>query len=275
MKGWGLLLGMAALAALALGGWLLVVQLGRTGVALNVRDALSGAPVWGSTVRFGRWEARGFAPGTIRLLPVLPGRRTLVAEAPGFLPASEPVAVGLGRVTKAPTLSLVGYSIPGLRGFAISVRREARGLLVRLAPVDGAGRFIREFPCLDLRVIVRVSIQVERGEVATGPAPHPPKRGALLFEGVAGWRWNAQPEASYRYRAVVRSDQLSALPAPLVVVDVLAIVPDPRRIDAQELDRLAEELQGVRDAHELSAIERRYEGRVEIYRAVAWNVANS
>jgi len=268
-------MGMVALAALSLGGWFLSAQIGRTGVVVTVRDALSGAPVRDSSLRFERWAVQGFSAPSVTLIHLLPGWHTLSAVAPGYLPASERIAVGLGGVTSAPPLALVGYAIPGLKGFAIAAEREARGILVRLAPVDDSGRFIREFPCLDLRIVLRVSIQVEGASVATSPTAGSPERGALLFDGVASWRWDSSPGAAYRYRALVRSDQLSALPAPYVVVDALVVVPDPRRIGARELDRVADELQGISDPAAVAAIERQYEGRVEIYRAVEWNTVNS
>ncbi len=275
MKGWGLLAGMTALGALALGAWFFSLQTARTGIVITVRDALSGAPVWNSTVRLERWEVKSFAARSLRLTPMLPGRHLLLAKAPGYLPASERVAVKLGRVTSAAPLSLVGYEIPGLRGFSIAAERDARGLLVRLAPIGDAGRLIREFPCVDLRIILRVFIQVENGTVATAPTGALPDRGAPLFDGMAGWRWDSSPGSVFRYRALVRSDRLSSLPAPFAVVEALVLVPDPRKIGDSELDRAASELQAIDDRSEISAIERRYDGRIKIYRAVEWNVANS
>lgn len=280
MKGWGLLLGIVIVVLFGLAVGLLLPLLERTGVVVPVRDALSGAPVWDASIRVGRWDSLVYSKPASSFLSILPGRRTLVAEAPGYLPASERVVVTLGKVTDAPPVALTGYRIPGLRGFALSADREKGGLSIRLAPLDSGGRPIREFPCVDIRAVVRVFIQVDRGAVATEPrrpAPgrEPFERGAGLFDDVVSWTWNAEDGNPYRYRLFVPNERIASLPAPYVVVEALVLVPDLRRIGEGEVEAVARKLAANDSRSAVREIEQRYGGRLRLYDTVAWNVPNA
>ncbi len=239
-------------------------------LTFEVRDAASKSWVWNSTIRLQDRVIRGFYSTSFRFTHLRPGTFDLTVSAPDYQPASVHVRIGPGRRSTIAPLSLVGYEIPDFSRLVVTANRAARGLELELNPVDANGNLIEVFPCIDLRIAVRVSIELKGGTPALVPSAEGAERGTRLFEGKVDWTWNAAPDAVYRYSAVVPGIFPDA--APYLAVDYVVLVPDLRKISSQEVDSLMNEVLQIDDARSLSIYLRPYMDAVKMERGVLWNI---
>lgn len=238
--------------------------------SFEVRDAVSKSWVWDSTIRLENRVIRGFYSTSYRFTHLHPGTFDLTVSAPHYEPARVRVRVGFGRSTFTAPIYLVGYEIPDFSRFAVAANRGARGLELELAPADKGGHLIKVFPCMDLRIAVRVSVQLKGGAPAIAPVEEGAARGARIFEGKVGWTWNPAIDAVYRYTAAVAGIPPDA--GPYVVIDYVVIIPDPRKISAQEVGALVDGLVRINDVRALAVFLEPYRDRVRVESGSLWNV---
>lgn len=144
------------------------------GIAARVRDAHTDAPLAGARIvatAAGKAEVQtaATADGSIELVPLAPGSWTLLASAPGYVPARRIVAVEAGRAPRDITVRDVALALE--RGATIggtvrdSVGVRVRGAVVRAGEQttrsDEDGNFqLREVPTGDTQV------SAERGSIS-------------------------------------------------------------------------------------------------------------
>ena len=258
-----LLVGIAA-------GFLIFWARSQAVLTFEVRDAKSKSWVWDSTIRLQDRVIRGFYSTSFHFTHLRPGTFDLTVSAPHYEPASVRVRIRPGgRNTIAP-LSLVGYEIPDFSRLVVTANRSARGLEIEFNPVDAKGNLIEVFPCIDLKIAVRVSIELKGGASALVPSAEGAERGTRLYEGKVDWTWNAAPGAVYRYGAVVPGILPQA--APYVVVDYIVLVPDLRKISPREVDALMNGVLQMEDTRSLSAYLRPSMDKVKIESGALWNI---
>ncbi len=181
-------------------------------------------------------------------------------------------ACAFGRAAAAllPPFPWWATRYPAFRASLATANQAARGLELELNPLDASGNLIEVFPCIDLKVAVRVSIELKGGAAALAPSAGGAERGTKLFQGKVDWTWNPAPDAVYRYRAVVPG--ILPVPSPYVVVDYVVLVPDPRKISPREVDDLMNGLLQIDDPRLFSAYLGPYGDRVKMESGVLWNV---
>lgn len=239
-------------------------------LSFEVRDAASKSSVWDSTVRLQNRVIRGFCSTSYRFTHLRPGTFDLTVSAPHYEPASVRVRIRTGRTNTIAPISLVGYEIPDFSRLTVAAKRGARGLDLQMTAVDTAGDLIKVFPCIDVRIAVRVSVQLKGGAPALTPSKEGAERGTRLFRGKVDWTWNPAADAVYRYDAVVPGIPPDA--GPYVVVDYVVLIPDPRKISSQEVDALTSELLQINDARALGVSLRPYINKVKMESGTLWNI---
>ncbi len=268
----GLILIMAALvAALAVGLFFRWRGPAAT-LSFEVRDAASASWVWDSTIRLQDRFLRGFYATSFHFTHLRPGTFEMSVTAPNYQPASVRIRIRPGSNT-IPPVSLVGLEIPGFSRFTVSAGRGARGLELKLNPLNAQGDLIKAFPCIDVRIMASVSVQVKGGSPVLAPTAEGAERGTRLFQGEAAWTWDPAPDAVYRYDAV-----LSRIPpeaAPYLVIDYAVLIPDPRRISSQDVDGLVNGFLQLRDPGALAGYLRPYRDKVRLESGTVWNVRNA
>jgi len=239
-------------------------------LSFEVRDAASKSWVWNSTARLQNRVIRGFYSTSYRFTHLRPGTFDLTISAPHYEPASVRVRVRTGRTNTIAPISLVGYEIPDFSRLTVAANRGARGLELQITAVDATGDLIKVFPCIDLRIAVRVSVQLKGGSPALTPSKEGAERGTRLFQGKVDWTWNPATDAVYRYNAVVPGIPPDA--GPYVVVDYVVLIPDPRKISSGDVDAVTSELVQINDARALSAVLRPYMDKVKMESGSLWNI---
>lgn len=239
-------------------------------LSFEVRDAVSRSWVWDSTARLQNRVIRGFYSTSYSFTHLRPGTFDLTVSAPHYEPASVRVRIRAGRTNTIAPISLVGYEIPDFSRLTVASNRGARGLELHITAVDTSGNLIKVFPCLDLRITVRVSVQLKGGAPSLTPSKEGAERGARLFQGKVDWTWNPAPDAVYRYNAVVPG--ISPDAGPYVVVDYVVLIPNPRKISSPELEALTGEILQMNDERALADSLRPYMDKVKMESGSLWNI---
>lgn len=246
-----------------------------------VRDAVSKNWVWDATFRLqGRvirshfQSDRGPRPQVFTRLQ--PGTATLEISAPSYVPQTIPVTLRRGANRRPEPIELLGYEIPGLADWVIFEERAGNDLVQELRPVSAAGPAVVNHPALDLWLGARVSVQVVDGAPAWEESAAGAARGAELFRGRLQWQWDAAPETTFRYRAVIPGAEIKANADPYWVIDYLIVVPNPSAAGAQQIDRLMEPIWDLPPAAIADYLAPHEEaGTLTAYRFTSWNVAGT
>jgi hypothetical protein len=202
-----------------------------------------------------------------------PGTSVLEVKAPSYIPQT--IAVKLSRGTnrlKAP-VALVGYEIPKLKDFILFEDWSTAGELgIEIRPRSTDGQAVVNHPALDIRIIGRISAQMRNRAYAQAPTESGSARGEELYWGLLSWKWDPLPETVFRYHASVPLSRVAWSPAPYWVIDYVILLPDPRRITAQELDEVSHEVLAVKDPMKIPEILNPYKDRVRTFLTTTWNV---
>ena len=243
-------------------------------LSFEVRDAVSRSWVWDSTVRLQTRVIRGFYSTSYFFTHLRPGTFDLTVSAPHYEPTTVRVRIRAGRTNTVAPISLVGYEIPDFSRLTVAANRGARGLELQMTAVDATGNLIKVFPCIDVRIAARVSVQLRKGAPALTPSTEGAERGTMLFQGKVDWTWNPATDAVYRYDAVVPGVPPDA--GPYVVVDYVVLIPDPRKISSQDVDALTSELLRINDARTVDAFVRlsmdKVKNKVKMETGSLWNI---
>jgi len=208
---------------------------------LQVQDSVSGSSVWDLTATLQGRELRTFyqtdaGPVLQKLTHLVPGPATLEVSAPGYQSVSVPVTLGRGSNRLPDPIRLVGREIPGLAAFTTFETVRDGNIMVQLGPLDAAGKAIAHHPCMDLWIGCVVSEEVAGGIPVTAEGSPLAVRGTVLFRGVLPWKWDARPEAIFRYLARIPASDLRDAPSLYRVIDYMVIVSDPTRLARAEVD---------------------------------------
>ena len=133
---------------------------------------------------------------------------------------------------------MVGVEIPNLQRFYIFERLDGGDLVSQIRPAGVDGHAVVNHPCLPLWVGTRVAVQVRGGKPVTEAIEEGSARGGELFSGHVDWSWDPAPETAFRYSIRIPGARMKPDPSLYRVIDYLIVVPDPRVIGPEELDRL-------------------------------------
>jgi len=179
---------------------------------------------------------------------------------------------GENRVEGA--IDLVGYEIPELERFLAVERYDSGRLSVQLRPLASGGGAVIDHPCLDIRVFLRVSVQLDGDAPAQATLEEGARRGNLLFAGPINWRWNASREATFRYEVFIPTDQFVASEASFWVIDYLILAPDPRTTSGTSLSRIMRDIEREKGLDEVLDYLAGLDSSVSYFTATSWNVRN-
>jgi hypothetical protein len=261
---------------------ILVPSLLMTTLSFKIEDAVSHSWVWDATIVVQRREIRSFfqsdsAPRETTFTGLKPGPAILSVKAPYYREIGLPLRLKPGRNVLSKPVALVGLTIPGLDHFTMVETPAESSLRVEMRPVDARGNAVSNHPCIPLWAGARVSAEVVNGELARDAYAAHPVRGPTLFNGKIAWKWDPDPAAAYRYVATIPYSVLTDRTAPLLVIDYLVVVPDPTRMNAQELDTMMSAAPQDSDISILKAYldTRRGDDRFEYFLTASWNVKGS
>ncbi len=248
-----------------------------TTLEFSFRDSVSRQWVWDSTARLQDRVLFAFFQSDAGPVPFLftrlkPGSWTLGISAPGYLPVSVPVKLHRGANRLSRPIDMVGYEIPGLQRFYVFESLDGGDLVSQLRPVGADGHAVENHPCLPLWVAARVSVQLRGGRPALEAAEGGTTRGAALFSGRVDWKWDPAPETSFRYSVRIPGARMTPDPSLYRVVDYLIVVPDPRVIGAEELDRLMAAAPALPDFDAIAAYLGREGKGIRWFFDTSWNV---
>ncbi|MBN2553235.1 MAG: hypothetical protein JXB06_10730 [Spirochaetales bacterium] len=243
-----------------------------------VRDAVSKSWVWEATfslqdrvIRSHFQSDRGPVPQVFTHLE--PGEATLEISAPSYVEQSIPVTLKRGENRLSEPIDLVGYEIPDLTKWIIFEDRVGNDLVQEIRPVSSEGPAVLNHPCLDLWIGARVSVQIYDGLPAQEETEEGSERGEELFKGVLQWEWDGIPETTFRYSSFIPGSKIKANSDPYWVIDYLIVVPDPRKITREEIDRIMEKAWELPpEAIEPYLEPYSEEGKLKPYVFTSWNV---
>jgi hypothetical protein len=265
------LVGIAALAV-----FLRVARFDTT-LEFSYRDGVSGQWVWDSTARLQDRVIFSFFQADAGPVPFVfshltPGSATLDITAPGYVPVSMPVKLHRGANRLSRPIEMVGFEIPHLQRFYVFERLEGGDLVSQLRPAGTDGRAVVNHPCLPLWVAARVAVQTRHGTPATEEAEEGNARGAVLFSDHLDWKWDPAPETPFRYSIRIPGGRMKPDAALYRVVDYLIVMPDPRVVGREDLDRLMRNAPALPDFTAIAAYLDRDGKGIRYFFDTSWNV---
>ena len=273
LRPWFLLAGAVVFVCVAVGFYLALTAYSTASLEFQLRDAVSGAWVWDSTVAIQGRVNRGYYQISYTFTNLKPGAAVLDVSAPSYVTQSIAVTLSRGANRLREPIRLVGYEIPGLQEFLLFESSSAPDTLgLQLRPRGKDGQAIANHPALDLKVAARISAQMRGHGYAQTDDESGSTRGAQLYWGPLSWVWDPLPETLFRYHASVPYRDVASSPAPYWVVDCVLLVPDPRRITTEELDAVFEKVLAARDPNQVSEVLAPYAGRVRPFVTTTWGV---
>lgn len=248
-----------------------------TTLDFQFRDAVSKNWVWDSTIKLQNRLIRGFyqsdaGPVVNHFSHLKTGDAELEISAPAYETAVIPVTLNRGRNVVEEPIELVGYEIPNLQRFIIFESLQGEDIILEIRPVGTDGRAVLNHPCLDLWIGCRVSAQMKEGLYVTVPTEEGSTRGEELFKGKIEWEWDPLPETTFRFSARIPGSRIKEHQAPIRIIDYLIIVPDPRKIDQEELEKLMKNTWDLTEPEALTGYLDSYKGRLSYYISASWNV---
>ena len=252
----------------------MILRTGSTAtLSFEILDANSKNWVWDTTTRLQNRVVHGYYATTYHFTKLRPGTFDLAVSAPYYEPAKVKVHIRAGQDNQVVPVLLLGYGIPGFSRFTLTVDRTMRGLELKLNPMDADGNLIKIFPCVDLKIAVRVFVENVGGIPAREPVSEGAEHVIKLFEGNIDWTWNPATDAVFRYSALIPG--VSPTTAPYIVVDYVVLLPDPRKISSPEVDLLMKEMFQHQDMNSSTDYLRPYSDKIRIERGILWNIRNA
>jgi hypothetical protein len=249
-----------------------------TTLEFEVRDAVSKNWVWDASfglqdrvIRSYFQSDRGPVPQVFTHLK--PGEAILEIGAPSYVSQTIPVHLKRGENRLAEPIDLVGYEIPDLARWIIFEDRVGNDIVQEIRPVSSEGPAVLNHPCLDLWIGARVSVQIYDGLPAQEETEEGSQRGEELYKGILDWEWDAVPETTFRYSSFIPGSQIKANSDPYWVIDYLIVVPDPRKISREEVDRIMDKAWELPPEAIKTYLEPyKNEGTLTPYVFTSWNV---
>lgn len=210
-----------------------------------VRDAVSKAWVWDASFRLQGRIIKAYYQSDQGPIPFLfsglkPGQAELKIVAPGYIPVTVPLVLKRGKNRIEEPIDLVGYEIPGLCRFIVFEKREGNDFLLEIRPVSIEGTAVLNHPCLDLWIGARITVQMKDGLPVKVPVEEGSVRGDELYRGKLDWKFDPSPETIFRYSARIPGSLIKPSGEPYWVIDYLIVVPDPRKVNPDEVQKIME-----------------------------------
>jgi hypothetical protein len=248
-----------------------------TTLEFQVGDAVSKAWAWDCTMKLQNRIIKGYYQSdagliTYRFTHLEPGDYELKLVAPSYVPKTVPVNLKRGENVVEKPIELVGYEIPDLDYFTIFEELDGTDIVQEIRPVSSKGPAVINHPCIDLWIAAQVSVQVKEGMAVLVPTKEGAERGKLLFRGKIDWAWDPLPETTFRYSSRIPGSQIKEHSSPYRVIDYLIVVPDPRKIEPEELDVLMAEAWNFREEKEIAAFLDQYNSTLKYFIKTNWNV---
>ena len=210
-------------------------------IIIHVEDAVSGSWVWKAEVTVDGKKAVGHYTTDFRFNGISDGPVALSVSAPGYRSESIDLELQEGKAHRHSSVRMTGLSIPGLAGFFVSEYWENGRLSAELRPLNDRGEAIRNHPCLDLRVFVRISLPAGvAGKDETKPEHLTGEdRGIEIVASMVPWFWDSKPENLFRYRVALPAEAQEYSDLAPFVVDYLIVVPNPASDTPERMEILS------------------------------------
>ncbi len=243
-----------------------------TTLAFSVRDNVSKEWVWDSTITLQDREIRGFFGKEFVFTHLKPGKAVLKIEAPNYVSQELQINLKKGKNKLEKPIDLIGYEIPNLDHFIVFTDNKPEGIALEIRPVGKDKKAVLNHPCLDIRLICRVSEQIKNGVLVTAPTDSGSERGKELFRGFVKWNWDPTPETIFRYSATVPYSSIKKSEASYWVLDYLFIVPDPRKINNADYEEVIKKILSFKSHDELMKYLDSLKGKIRYFIDTSWNV---
>ena len=248
-----------------------------TTLEFSARDAVSKDFIWDAEFVLKDRLIRAFYQSdrgtrTYTFTNLEPGESELVLKAPSYETVTYSITLKRGKNVNDEPVELMGYEIPNLDYFYVFEEYQGRDLLMELHPVGTDGTAVTNHPCVNIRIGAVVYEQIIDGKPVTKETKTGSQRGRELFMGLIPWEYDALPETIFRYTGRLKAQRLADSQAPYWVIDYLIIVPDSRKISAEEVDTLIEQGAAAGDMEEFAALLDKEEERLDYFYFTNWNV---
>lgn len=248
-----------------------------TSLDFQVLDSISRSWVWDFTARIQNRTTRGFYQSSSGLTvytftKLKPGKWQLYVTAPSYEPQKVQVKIKRGKNSLEDPIEMLGYEIPGFNRFYIFEEKSGQDILAELRPAYSSGKAILNHPCIDIWIGARVLSQIKDGVFVVEPTKEGSDYGEELFRRKLQWEWDPSPDSIFRYRARIPGEKIKEHPAPYRVIDYLIVIPDPRKISKDELEKLMEEYENISDLQRFGTILDLNSDRLSYFITRNWNV---
>ncbi|RKX84476.1 MAG: hypothetical protein DRP57_05795 [Spirochaetes bacterium] len=258
------------LAVVAIGVYVKSLSFDTT-LKFNVTDAVSKEWVWNSKIQLEGRIIEGFFQKDFTFTHLRPGKAVLKIEAPSYTGKSINLNLKKGENIVDKPIYLKGYEIPGLDHFVIFTSKVEKGIKLEIRPVGKDKKAVINHPCLNIKIVTRVSEQIKNGAYVSEPTDSGSERGKELYRGEIKWNWDSTPETIFRYSAVVPVSGVRKSKASYWVLDYLLIVPDSRKIEDKELEGMVRKILSMKSIKEMTDFLDGYKGKIKYFTDTTWN----
>ena len=249
-----------------------------TTVEFRLQDVNSKASVRDATIKLQNRVIFNYFDEVLRFSNLKPGEYNIEISAPNYIGKTIPVKINNGINIIEDPIDLIGIEIPNLASFNISVKPIDSGLQLAIIPLivtKGANDSYESrlnYPCLDIKVGIRIYEQIEDGQYVQEETETGSDRGQELYSGYLAWDWDSNPQAAFRYSVKVPKENIKETEAPYWVIDSLIIVPNPQQINEQELYQILAGIEDITDVDELETYFKPYESKLRFFYESYWNI---
>ena len=258
------------LAVVAIGVYVKSLSFDTT-LKFRVNDAVSKGWVWNSKIQLEGRTIESFFQKEFSFTHLKPGKAVLKIEAPSYTGKSINLNIKKGENVIDKPIYLKGYEIPGLDHFVIFTSKVENGIKLEIRPVGKDKKAVINHPCLNIKIVTRVSEQKKNGTFVVEPTDSGSERGKELFRGETKWDWDPTPETIFRYSAVVPVSGIRKSETSYWVLDYLLIVPDSRKIENKDLDGVVKKILSLNSLQEMTNFLDGYKGKLKYFTDTTWN----
>ena len=253
------------------------IYIKQTYLDFSIRDQVSKSWIWDATVALQNRTIRSYYQSDrgireYRFNKLEAGDEILTISAPGYEPESVPVSLRRGANRILEPIELAGTGIPDLQYFLVFETIVGGDIVSELRPVNSEGTAVLNHPCMDLWIGARVSVQMGSDGVATEESKTDAYRGNELFRGQISWKWNADPEAVFRYVAHIPGGEIKDHTAPYLIIDYLILVPTRGTKGGENFTSLIGDDWDNSGLSQMRAVLDTYKDRFTYYIHTSWNL---
>lgn len=219
-------------------------------IALNLRieDAISGSRVWDAEITFQNKIINAFYQSNSRgrtysFSNLEKGEYELQIEAPYYQTIKQTIHLKNGVNVIQEPIKMHGVEIDDLSEFEMIWHKNLKSKQFILQAVDSKGNYIKNHPCLDIRVLSLITVQDDSH-----------KNLEILYGGLVPWTWMDDLQDIYGYVVTLPDSVMIADSDSYISIVTLIIVPGIEQVYSGEIYEIYNKISSMDTVEEVESL---------------------